>query len=79
MKTRIWGFIAIIALIGLMRLPVLELVPDRDVTTYAVIGRGIRWLVTSPDADALRGQLVLAQREVAKRGLLPGWPPQRDE
>ena len=41
MKTRIWGFIAIIALIGLMRLPVLELVPDRDVTTYAVIGRGI--------------------------------------
>ncbi|HEX4775294.1 MAG TPA: SDR family oxidoreductase, partial [Acidimicrobiia bacterium] len=47
--------------------------------TPAVIGRGIRWLVTSPDADALRGQLVLAQREVAKRGLLPGWPPQRDE
>ncbi len=45
--------------------------------TPAVIGRGIRWLVTSPDADALRGQLVLAQREVAKRGLLPGWPPEQ--
>ena len=25
-------------------------------------------------ADGLRGQVVLAQREVKRRGLLPGWP-----
>jgi NAD(P)-dependent dehydrogenase (short-subunit alcohol dehydrogenase family) len=40
-----------------------------------VIGRAIRWLVTDPEADALRGQIVIAQREVKRRGLLPGWPP----
>jgi NAD(P)-dependent dehydrogenase (short-subunit alcohol dehydrogenase family) len=40
-----------------------------------VIGRAIRWLVTDDDADELRGQVVIAQREVKRRGLLPGWPP----
>jgi hypothetical protein len=40
-----------------------------------VIGAAIAWLATSPDADALRGQIVLAQRETKRRGLLPGWPP----
>jgi NAD(P)-dependent dehydrogenase (short-subunit alcohol dehydrogenase family) len=40
-----------------------------------VIGRAIRWLVTDPDADELRGETVFAQREVKRRGLLPGWPP----
>jgi NAD(P)-dependent dehydrogenase (short-subunit alcohol dehydrogenase family) len=46
--------------------------------TPDVIGRAIRWLCTDvgdPDgADGLRGQVVLAQREVKRRGLLPGWP-----
>jgi NAD(P)-dependent dehydrogenase (short-subunit alcohol dehydrogenase family) len=45
--------------------------------TPEVIGRAIRWLVTDPAADELRGQVVLAQREVAQRHLLPGWPPAR--
>ena len=46
--------------------------------TPDVIGRAIRWLVTCPDeSEDLRGQVVLAQREVARRGLLPGWPPPR--
>jgi len=43
--------------------------------TPDVIGRAIRWLVTDPAADELRGQIVFAQREVKRRGLLPGWPP----
>ena len=46
--------------------------------TPDVIGRAIRWLCTDagdPEgADALRGQVVLAQREVKRRALLPGWP-----
>ena len=45
--------------------------------TPPVIGAAIAWLATSPDADALRGQIVLAQRETKRRGLLPGWPPPR--
>ncbi len=40
-----------------------------------VIGAAIAWLATSPEADDLRGQIVLAQRETKRRGLLPGWPP----
>ena len=45
--------------------------------TPPVIGAAIAWLATSPEADALRGQIVLAQRETKRRGLLPGWPPPR--
>jgi len=47
--------------------------------TPDVIGRCIRWLVTEPaEADELRGTTVYAQREVKRRGLLPGWPPPRE-
>jgi NAD(P)-dependent dehydrogenase (short-subunit alcohol dehydrogenase family) len=47
--------------------------------TPDVIGRCIRWLVAEPgEADELRGTTVYAQREVKRRGLLPGWPPPRD-
>ena len=43
--------------------------------TPDVIGRAIRWLVTTPaESDELLGQTVYAQREVKRRGLLPGWP-----
>jgi NAD(P)-dependent dehydrogenase (short-subunit alcohol dehydrogenase family) len=45
--------------------------------TPDVIGKAIRWLATDPAADDHRGKVVIAQREVAKRGLLPGWPPPR--
>ena len=34
-----------------------------------VIGKAVRWLVSSPDADELRGQVVYAQREVKRRQL----------
>jgi NAD(P)-dependent dehydrogenase (short-subunit alcohol dehydrogenase family) len=47
--------------------------------TPDVIGKAIRWLATDPAADDYRGKVVIAQREVAKRGLLPGWPPPRPE
>jgi NAD(P)-dependent dehydrogenase (short-subunit alcohol dehydrogenase family) len=40
-----------------------------------VIGRAIRWLATDAESDELRGKVVIAQREVKRRGLLPGWPP----
>jgi NAD(P)-dependent dehydrogenase (short-subunit alcohol dehydrogenase family) len=33
------------------------------------IARAIRWLATDPDSDELRGQVVLAQREVKRRQL----------
>ncbi len=46
--------------------------------TPEVIAKAIRWLATDPEADALRGKVVMAQREVARRGLLAGWPPRRD-
>jgi NAD(P)-dependent dehydrogenase (short-subunit alcohol dehydrogenase family) len=47
--------------------------------TPDVIGRCIRWLVTEPaEADELLGTTVYAQREVKRRGLLPGWPPPKD-
>jgi NAD(P)-dependent dehydrogenase (short-subunit alcohol dehydrogenase family) len=39
------------------------------------IGAVIAWLASSGEADALRGQVVMAQRECKRRGLLPGWPP----
>jgi NAD(P)-dependent dehydrogenase (short-subunit alcohol dehydrogenase family) len=42
--------------------------------TPPVIGAAIRWLVTDREADALRGQIVMAQRECKRRSLLPGWP-----
>jgi hypothetical protein len=38
------------------------------------LGAAIRWLVEDREADALRGQIVMAQRETKRRGLLPGWP-----
>ena len=43
--------------------------------TPPVIGAAIAWLVTDPEADSLRGKIVIAQRETKRRGLLPGWPP----
>ena len=47
--------------------------------TPIVIGKAIRWLVTEPaESDELRGTTVYAQREVKRRGLLPGWPPPKD-
>ncbi len=45
--------------------------------TPEVIGKAIRWLATDPAADEYCGKVVIAQREVAKRGLLPDWPPPR--
>ena len=33
-----------------------------------VIARAIRWLATDPASDELRGQVVIAQREVKRRG-----------
>jgi NAD(P)-dependent dehydrogenase (short-subunit alcohol dehydrogenase family) len=42
--------------------------------TPPVIGAAICWLVTDRDADEWRGQIVMAQRETKRRGLLPGWP-----
>jgi NAD(P)-dependent dehydrogenase (short-subunit alcohol dehydrogenase family) len=43
--------------------------------TPPVIGAAVAWLATSDEADPLRGQIVMAQRETKRRGLLPGWPP----
>ena len=40
-----------------------------------VIGAAIAWLATSPDAARFAGKTVHAQKLVADRGLLPGWPP----
>ena len=42
--------------------------------TPDVIGRAIRWLVTTDEADDLRGGEVIAQDEVKARGLLERWP-----
>lgn len=41
----------------------------------AVIGAVIAWLASDPESDSLRGEIVMAQRECKRRGLLPGWPP----
>jgi NAD(P)-dependent dehydrogenase (short-subunit alcohol dehydrogenase family) len=43
--------------------------------TPDVIARAIRWLVTSAEADDLRGTVVMAQEEVRARGLMERWPP----
>jgi NAD(P)-dependent dehydrogenase (short-subunit alcohol dehydrogenase family) len=43
--------------------------------TPPVIGAAVAWLAADPESDALRGQVVFAQRETKRRGLLPGWPP----
>lgn len=43
--------------------------------TPEVIAAAIRWLVTDPEAAEQSGQIIYAQREVKRRGLLPGWPP----
>jgi NAD(P)-dependent dehydrogenase (short-subunit alcohol dehydrogenase family) len=45
--------------------------------TPPVIGAAIAWLATSPEAEALRGQIVIAQRETRRHGLLAGWPPEK--
>jgi len=42
--------------------------------TPEVIGRANRWLATEPEADEFLGKVVMAQREVKRRLLLPGWP-----
>jgi NAD(P)-dependent dehydrogenase (short-subunit alcohol dehydrogenase family) len=42
--------------------------------TPPVIGAVVAWLAADPEADALRGQVVFAQRECKQRELLPGWP-----
>jgi NAD(P)-dependent dehydrogenase (short-subunit alcohol dehydrogenase family) len=39
----------------------------------AVIGAVCRWLLESPDADALNGQNIEAQEVCDERKLLPGW------
>ena len=43
--------------------------------TPPVIGAVIAWLARDREADALGGQIVMAQRECKRRALLPGWPP----
>src|SRR5262249_21546468 len=43
--------------------------------TPDVIGRAIRWIVVDPDANDLRGGLVMAQEEVRDRELMERWPP----
>ena len=45
--------------------------------TPPVIGAAVAWLAADPESDALRGQVVFAPRETKRRGLLPGWPPQK--
>jgi hypothetical protein len=40
-----------------------------------MIGTAIVWIATSPEADRFLGKTVHAQKLVADRGLLPGWPP----
>lgn len=39
-----------------------------------VAARAIRWIATDPASDEFRGKWMHAQREVAARKLLPGWP-----
>jgi NAD(P)-dependent dehydrogenase (short-subunit alcohol dehydrogenase family) len=38
-----------------------------------VVGKVCRWLLESPDADALNGQTIEAQEHCSELGLLPGW------
>jgi NAD(P)-dependent dehydrogenase (short-subunit alcohol dehydrogenase family) len=37
----------------------------------------IKWIVTDPEAVAMSGQTIFAQRLCKERQLVPGWPPQR--
>ena len=39
----------------------------------------IAWLASEPEADEVLGQVVDAMRLCAKRQLVPGWPPPKDE
>lgn len=39
----------------------------------AVPAKVVRWLCTSPEADALNGDTIEAQQFCEERGLLPGW------
>jgi NAD(P)-dependent dehydrogenase (short-subunit alcohol dehydrogenase family) len=39
----------------------------------AVIGKVCRWLLESPDAEALNGTNIEAQEHASELGLLPGW------
>ena len=39
----------------------------------AIVGKVCRWLLESPDADALNGQTIEAQDLCSDLGLLPGW------
>lgn len=39
-----------------------------------VIGAAVAWLATTDEAGEYAGQVVYAQREVATRALVPGWP-----
>jgi hypothetical protein len=39
-----------------------------------VPGAVIAWLASEPDAEALRGKTVRAQKLCAERALVPGWP-----
>lgn len=43
----------------------------------AVPAAVIAWLVTDPEAVALSGQTIYAQRFCKERQLVPGWPPPR--
>lgn len=38
-----------------------------------VIAETVLWLATSPDAVALKGQVIKGQQFCLERGLLPGW------
>ena len=44
----------------------------------AVMAAAVNWLVTSPEAVALNGQTIFAQRLCKERQLVPGWPPPRN-
>jgi NAD(P)-dependent dehydrogenase (short-subunit alcohol dehydrogenase family) len=47
-------------------------------TPPEAIGAVIAWLAVSADADELRGQVVKAPKECARRNLLDGWPAGED-
>lgn len=42
-----------------------------------VMAAAIAWLVTNPEAVAMSGQTIFAQRLCKERQLVPGWPPPR--
>ena len=39
----------------------------------------IKWIVSDPDAAAMSGQTIYAQRLCKERRLVPGWPPPKGE